>query len=146
MTTPLDMALARLEDIPDHELLQVAEQLQKDFQEANQRWGRCKAEMIKRAAATEASVIDGGDILCQIEWTKDYDWDVATVASEAPQYTSWTEERVIPAEQKVKDTRGLNLYIKKLGNTDKAIRLLSARRVVEKNPRFIFMHPISGED
>ena len=115
MTTPLDMALARLEDIPDHELLQVAEQLQEDFQKANQ---RCK----------------------------DYDWDVATVASEAPQYTSWTEERVIPAEQKVKDTRGLNLYIKKLGNTDKAIRLLSARRVVEKNPRFIFMHPISGED
>ena len=140
MTTPLDMALARLEDIPDHELLQVAEQLQEDFQKANQRWGRCKAEMIKRAAAAEASVIDGGDILCQI------DWDVATVASEAPQYTSWTEERVIPAEQKVKDTRGLNLYIKKLGNTDKAIRLLSARRVVEKNPRFIFMHPISGED
>jgi len=143
---PLDMALARLEDLPDAELLAVAEQLQEDAQESARRWAKAKGELIKRVQATEATVIDAGDIICQVDWEKTYAWDLDVVAAEAPQFTGWTKERVIPAERVVSNTRGLNEYIKKLGRTAKAERLLAARQVATKNPKFTFHHPINEED
>lgn len=146
MIAPLDMALARLEDLPDAELLAVAEQLQQDSQETARRWARAKGELIRRVQATEATVIDAGDILCQVEWERSYDWDMDTVVAEAPQFTGWTKERVIPAERIVSNTRGLNEYIKKLGRTAKAERLLAARQVSTKNPKFTFHHVINGGD
>lgn len=139
------MALERLRDLPDDELLKVAEQIQSDVRTASKRWEKCKAEINLRTQAVGATVIDAGDILLQIDWDKEYDWDVEAVAQEAPAYVGWTKEKVIPAERKVTDTRGLNRHIEKLGKTAKAERLLKARRVIQKNPKFTFMH-VKGED
>lgn len=145
MISPLDMALARLEDLPDQELLEVAEQLQEDAQESARRWAKAKNELLKRVQATGATVIDAGDIICQVDWEKSYTWDMDVVAAEAPQFTGWTKERIIPAERIVSNTRGLNEYIKKLGRTAKAERLLAARQVATRNPKFTFHH-VDRED
>ncbi len=145
MISPLDMALARLEDLPDQELLEVAEQLQDDAQESARRWAKAKNELLKRVQATGATVIDAGDIICQVDWEKSYTWDMDVVAAEAPQFTGWTKERIIPAERIVSNTRGLNEYIKKLGRTAKAERLLAARQVATRNPKFTFHH-VDRED
>lgn len=142
---PLDMALARLADLPDDELLLVAEQLQEDANLAARRWGKAKAELLKRTRAAGATVIDAGDILCQIDWDKTYEWDIDVVAEEAPQFTGWTRERVIPSERVVTNTRALNEHIKKLGRSAKAERLAKARHIIEKNPKFTFHH-VRGED
>lgn len=142
----LDLALARLEDIPDQQLLEVSEQIQQDFRETAKRWEKCKAELTKRTQSTGATVIDAGDILLQIDWDREYDWDVDIVAQEAPAFVGWTKERVIPASRKVTNTRALNEHIKKLGKTAKAERLERARRVTQKNPKFQFLHPVSGEE
>jgi len=145
VTNPLDIALARLEDIPDSQLLEVSEQIMKDRDDVLRRWDKCKAEIIKRTGATDATVIDADNILCQIEWQKDYEWDAEVVAAEAPQFVSWTEEQIIRPVRKV-NTRALNEYIKKLGKTAKAERLEQARRTIKKNPKFKFYHPVNDEE
>ena len=142
----LDKALARLEDLPDLQLLEVADQLQRDMQEASRRWTIAKNELTRRLHASGATVIDAGDMLCQVDWTRTYTWDMDVVAEEAPQYTDWKPERVIPAERVVSNTRGLNEYIKKLGRTEKATRLLAARQVSESNPKFTFHRVLGGEE
>lgn len=139
MTEPLDLALARLNDLPDLQLLEVAEQLQEDYRLAAKRWEKGKAELTRRTNATGATVIDAGPTVCQIEWDKTYEWDIAIVSAEAPQFVTWEPEKVIPS-RRVVNTRGLNEYIKKLGRTAKAEKLEKARRTTMKNPKFTFHH------
>lgn len=141
----LDRALERLRDLPDSELIPVARELDQEAEKAIARRNKARQEILNRLAQIDAEVLDGGSELVQVSFGRSYEWNVEAVRRLAPEHVNLVEEEVIPEHYEVANTRALNEYIKRLGKTDKARALASARRVTRENPKFKFM-TVKGED
>lgn len=142
----LDMALERVRDLPNDELIPVAMELEKAANEALARRDKARNEILARLAQTGGKVLDGGDAIAQVDFQRQYEWNGELVREYAPEHVQYVPEEVILPHWKVRNTTALNNYITNLGKTEKAAALMSARKIKREVPKFKFSLVKPGDE
>ena len=125
------LALERVRDLPDDELVDAFLELEKERDAVLQNYGTAAGEVMRRLGG-DAGVL--GDYVGEVKYgSTRYEWDDEAVRAVNPALAEYEPETTIPGRYVV-NTRKANAFIEKAGK-DIAEKLKAARRVQRSSPR-----------
>ena len=125
------LALERVRDLPDDELVDAFLELEKERNTVLQNYGTAAGEVMRRLGG-DAGVL--GDYVGEVRYgSTRYEWDDEAVRAVNPALVEYVPEATIPGHWKV-DARKTNAFIAK-ARGETAEKLKAARKVQQSAPR-----------